>query len=422
MLHSPTRLPRRNFVAVVATLLALLGVVPGASGAAAGPTPVGGKAWTVPVIRLYDITPRLYREGIDIAIRSWNESRVGVRFARTSRRDRAHVVVGTARYPGDVAGKATLGMTKGAWVRLDTALIATEHDERNGTIFNLAGGAVPEDIADTMAHELGHVLGLKHTRGCSLMLVNELPSCGLRRPEGMWACRLQQRRDLVAMSRRYGGPGALRSVPFCALSATPAGRVGVITATASTRSLATSLRWGNTTNTYGYVVARSAAGGPCPTDPASGTPQASNEHREPWGADRVAARYCFAVWSKNGRGALTGPIHTLADVRPPTVAPIGNLQATAAGSTVQFTWTNPPGTRVVRIYRSSEPGATGCTVPPFLPVVRAVGGASSGAERDVPSGTWTYVATRSDDPSDDPESDAPPEWPSAPACITVTVP
>ena len=45
----------------------------------------------------------------------------------------------------------------------------------------------------------------------------------------------------------------------------------------------------------------------------------------------------------------------------------------------------------VRIYRSNEPGQLPCEVPPFYPVVQAFGGASSGVEREVTSGTWTYV-------------------------------
>lgn len=415
---------------VVLALVVLAVLVPAASAQARAitPTPVGGRAWTVPVIRLFDSTPSPYREGINIAIRSWNEADIGIRFARTTNRATAHVVIGTALYPGMVEGKATLGMTRGAWVRLDTALVATEPQERNGIYVNLPGGAVPELIAEVTAHELGHVLGLRHTTGCSLMRTTGVGGCSYPRPAtGMWACRMQQRKDLLAMARRYGGRGVLRAQTYCRISATSAGAIRALTATASSRSSATALDWRESTNAWGYTLARSAAGGGCPATPDAGVLQRTldmSKFTDTWddATPLVAARYCYSVWSRNGRGTLTGPARIFVDVVPPTIAPVSNLQSTLSGSTVQFSWTSPAGTAGVRIYRSNEPGEIACAVPPFAPVAQVFGGASYGAERGVPSGTWTYAVTRTDDPGDTEPNDSPPQWASAPVCTTVTVP
>jgi hypothetical protein len=420
---------RRMFPALLVgiTLALTLGAAP-ADAAATGPTPLGGRAWNVKVIRLYDTTPAVYREGINLAIQSWNARHVGVTFVRTSVRSRAHVVVGTALYPGNVEGKATLGMTRGAWIRLDTGLVATEPLIKNGVIYNLPGGAVPEHVAVVMAHEMGHVLGLSHTTGCSLMLgPNARDTCPVDPPKGSWSCRLQQARDVLAASRRYHGHGTVQVAKLCRLSATRAGRVGKVTVSPTTRSSAYKLSWREVTNSFGYRVARSAAGGPCPSTPVEGERQLSTtsaEHEELWASGqlpKVAATYCVSIWSVNGRGTLTGPTTRSFTVTPPGTAPVSDLQASVVGSSVNFSWTSPAGTRVVRVYRSNEPGATACAVPPFTPIVQALGAATSATEDEVPSGTWTYAVTRSDDPADDGDSDGPPEWASAPVCVTVTV-
>jgi hypothetical protein len=425
------RRTRSILVLLVAGLACAMATSPASASAAASPA-LGGRAWNVPVIRLYDTTPPLYREGINIAIREWNAANVGVRFARTTNRRRAHVVVGAARYPGFVLGKATLGMTRGAWIRLDTALIATEHEQRGNTIYNLAEGAIPEQIASTMAHEMGHVLGLNHVRGCSVMTgANDLGigtgnTCRDTPPTGMWSCRLIKPMDLRNATRRYGGRGVLKRARYCPLSATRAGVVRAIRSTPSTRTIAVKLDWRETTNTYGYAIARSAVGGGCPTTPDAGEKRFdvdSADHSEAWASPDAPTngRYCFSVWSRNGRGTLTGPTRVFVDVAVPTTAPVTNFAAQAVGTTVQLSWASPAGTTQVRIWRYATDGT--CRVPSGqFHSATAFGSATTASETDVGTGTWTYVALRSAD-ADDAEAgnDGFTAFPSAPVCADVTV-
>lgn len=414
-------------------LVACLGSMTATSATAApASTPLAGAKWNVPVLRLYDTTPPLYREGIDIAIREWNAANVGIRFARTSNRRAAHVVVGAARYPGFVLGKATLGRTRSAWIRLDTALVATEHERRGNTIYNLAEGAVPEEIAATMAHEMGHVLGLDHTRGCSLMTGQDTQgfgigdTCGDTPPTGMWSCRLIKAMDLRAAARRYGGRGTLKRARYCPLSATKAGPVKAITSIPSDRTTAVQLDWRDVTNRFGFVVARSAAGGGCPSTPDGGERRFDLEvpgHRELWASPGAPTpgRYCYAVWSQNGRGTLTGPTRVFIDVATPTTAPITNFAAQAVGTNVQLSWTSPAGTTQVRIWRYPADGT--CRVPSGqYHSATAYGTATTASEAEVAAGAWTYAALRSDDPDDASDgSEGFTTFPSAPACTNVTI-
>jgi predicted Zn-dependent protease len=133
---------RRCAIAVLALGSALAGLAP----AAANAYVIGGKRWPTETIRYYAATAD-YAGDVTRAARIWNRANVGVRFARTSKRSRADVVIGHG-------GPACAGVTTMGY-----------RSSRSGaTVVRLGAGCTTRLVELSAVHELGHVLGLDHER------------------------------------------------------------------------------------------------------------------------------------------------------------------------------------------------------------------------------------------------------------------
>lgn len=148
--------------------------------------------WHQQVIRIADRTDR----GVSLAraVRRWNSAGLGVRFELVADARRADVVARSSRRfirgcrGANTIGCATVGsgLTRPWRTRRYLALIPRERGEAdNGS------------MEETAAHELGHVLGLRHTRAtCELMNSGSacrsphlyfvrVPGCPVRMADGL---------------------------------------------------------------------------------------------------------------------------------------------------------------------------------------------------------------------------------------------
>ncbi len=177
---------------------------------------VEGKPWPGGQILYYNAAPG-QAWAVERAVAAWNRSGARVRFVATTQA-RAQLLVkelpqsDCAPVERSLSGEATVGYTRGAtvWIsRLDDA----------STKCNAYASSL------TLAHELGHVLGLGHeSRGCATMNTSGSfrgPTlCAV--PLWSWDCGLLHRDDIEGAVTLYGGTAREPSMHSCDLYAAPA--------------------------------------------------------------------------------------------------------------------------------------------------------------------------------------------------------
>ena len=260
---TPTRLLRLSSVllAAVVVVATLLSAAPATAAAEAAPRVAASRthdlnlagdahgstsasarrasyAWTGTTIRYYETIPSQWDWSLSTAVSKWNSAGGGIRFVRTSIRSHARLTIGFGNV-GKAAGKATVGRTRNAWLRVNP-------------IYRNADSVDPHNRIEVMAifaHELGHVLGFQHTSGhCSTMsAMLDVDGCGVVSPAraGYYKCRTIDNSLLARFVRLYGGRARTPAASQCLIDPLPSALPQV--AVASEPEAPVTVRWGKPT-------------------------------------------------------------------------------------------------------------------------------------------------------------------------------
>lgn len=182
---------------------------------------VQGKAWPGGQILYYNAAPD-QAWAVQQAVDAWNASGAAIRFVPAAEASAQVVIREFARSDCTSTGESVGG---------EAALGYVPHSEVFVTRLDPATAKCNQfSAAQTLAHELGHVLGLGHeTKACAAMNRSGSlrgPSRCRQAPVGVWNCGLLEPDDVAGVVAMYGGSVQMRAGRWCPLYqpiASPAG-------------------------------------------------------------------------------------------------------------------------------------------------------------------------------------------------------
>jgi hypothetical protein len=298
--YVPRLTSHRLSLAATLVLLVTLIVVPSASAYKLAP-------YRLSITRVtYFNMDRRYAWSVDQAASVWNHSGANIRFVRVSSQRAAKIVMGpgSGAIPGEPPGTPAVSLlhyTHQGIEILPAAIVITDQtrDKYN--------------MATVIAHEFGHVLGLAHNRGCSLM--NPSFSCETA-PAGFWYCRILQADDVRGVVKLYGGKVHLRTPATCPRDDIPTALVPPtalgLQHVAGESPFVVHLTWTNVNSARLRTVAIAYSTGSCPTvahAPGQQTFEVPAQSPGMVQSSPVAlfapqpGHYCFVAFSEDSAGA-----------------------------------------------------------------------------------------------------------------------
>jgi len=289
---------------------------------------LGGARWPGRTITFHASAPQ-YKAAIKVAVRAWNTSGARIRFKRAPRRRaQLQMIYG---HRGGPSGRATLGYrSTGTFVgklmngRRYRGPVGCGGRVRKGgkshKVRCLHGAHVFLDhvsaakLADpfqrnymivTVAHELGHVLGLRHVKDkCATMSYQRFDVCP--KPPAAWQlrCRPLERDDVRGAVRRYGGRVKPLAPAFCNSYAPAPPPTGVTAGVDQFGRLV--VRWALAPGSVGAHIAIQRD--TCATVPMY---TVATEYI----GSHPAGRYCVTLWGVDAQGR-PGPPTSLPVVVP----------------------------------------------------------------------------------------------------------